>query len=106
MNSICQKCGLPLDICVCETIAKEDQKITVKFVKRRFGKMITIVEGIKDKSIDMKELTKKLKSKLACGGTMKNGIIELQGNHVLMVRKYLVEFGFPQETIEMKQGIA
>lgn len=106
MNSVCQKCGLPLDICVCETIAKEDQKITVKLVKRRFGKMITIIEGIKDKSIDMKELTKKLKSKLACGGTMKNGIIELQGNHVMMVRRYLIEFGFSQETIEMKQGAA
>ncbi|MBI4153981.1 translation initiation factor [Candidatus Woesearchaeota archaeon] len=100
MSNVCQKCGLPLDLCMCEEIAKEDQKIIIKLEKRRFGKMITTIEGIKDKSIDLKELTKKLKSKLACGGTMKNGLIELQGNHVGMVKRYLLELGFPAETLQ------
>lgn len=99
MNEICSKCGLPKDLCVCETIAKEEQKITVRSEKRKFGKLITVVEGINDKSIDLKDLAKKLKSKLACGGTAKGGTIELQGNHVQKVKIYLVEFGFPPSTI-------
>ena len=99
MSEMCPKCGLPKDICVCETIAKEEQKIEVRLVKRKFGKFITTVYGINDKSIDLKELAKKLKSKLACGGTTKDGVIELQGNHAKKVKKILVELGFPASTI-------
>ncbi len=99
MSEMCPKCGLPKDLCVCETIAKEEQKIVVKIVKRKFGKLITVVTGINDKSIDIKDLAKKLKSKLACGGTMKDGVIELQGNHAHKVKQILIEQGFPQGTI-------
>ncbi|MFH0752172.1 MAG: translation initiation factor [archaeon] len=102
MNEVCPRCGLPNDLCVCEIIAKEEQQIAVKTVKRKFGKIITVVEGIADKSIDIKDVTKKLKSKLACGGTVKEGIIELQGNHVNRVKQYLIELGFPENAIKIK----
>jgi len=46
MNNICPKCGLKLELCVCESLAKETQVVTVKTVKRRFGKVITLVQGI------------------------------------------------------------
>lgn len=100
MSDVCPKCGLPKELCVCATIAKEEQKIVVKTVKRKFGKMITVVGGIDSKSIDIKDLAKKLKSKLACGGTVKDGAIELQGSHALKVKHYLVELGFPHESIK------
>lgn len=103
--SICPKCGLPQEICVCETIAKEEQQILVKLVKRKFGKIITIVEGINDKSIDIKDIAKKLKSKLACGGTTKGNSIELQGNHAEKVKEFLIELGFPASTINVKEVI-
>jgi translation initiation factor 1 len=102
MSEICSKCGLPLELCVCETIAKESQKIKVYVVNKKFGKYYTIVEGIDTKSIDLKEAAKNLKSRLACGGTMKEGKIELQGEHKQAVRKYLVEMGFAPETIELR----
>jgi len=102
MSEVCPKCGLPKDLCVCEIIAKEEQQIQVKTVKRKFGKIITVVEGITDKNIDIKEVTKHLKSKLACGGTLKDGVIELQGNHASKVRQYLVELGFPESTIRTR----
>ncbi len=102
MNEVCPKCGLPKDLCVCEIIAKEEQQIKVKSIKRKFGKIITLVEGITDKNIDMKEVVKHLKSKLACGGTVKDGVIELQGNHVSRVKQYLVELGFPESTIRVR----
>lgn len=101
MSEVCSKCGLPKDLCVCETIAKEEQKVEIRFVKKKFGKLSTIVEGINDKSINMKELLKELKSKLACGGTVKDGVIELQGKHALKVKQCLIEFGFPQASIKV-----
>jgi len=101
MSEICPKCGLPKELCICETIAKETQRIEVAVVKRKFGKMITIISGITDKNIDIKDLAKKLKSKLACGGTNKGDTIELQGHHIQKVKEYLVELGFPEETIQI-----
>jgi translation initiation factor 1 len=102
MSEVCPKCGLPKELCVCGSIAKESQTIRVRTVKRRFGKVYTIVEGITDKDIDMKALTKKLKTKLACGGTYKDGVIELQGNHKSRVKEHLVEAGFLPESIKVK----
>ena len=101
MAEICSKCGLPQDICVCETIAREQQKIEVKVEKRKFGKKYTIITGIK-KEANIKEITKKLKAKFACGGTSKSGKIELQGDHKNRLKPILVELGFPEETIETK----
>jgi len=71
-------------------------------IKRKFGKKVTIVEGIDEKQLDLKALTKTLKSKLACGGTAKEGRIELQGNHKVRVKEVLVEMGFSPEMIDMK----
>ena len=97
MSEICSNCGLPKELCVCETIAKETQNIEIKLVKKKFGKVYTQIMGIGDKQIDLKELTKKLKSQFACGGTIKNGVIELQGNHKQRVKKYLEILGFSTE---------
>ena len=100
MPEICPKCGLPKELCVCETIAKEGQKIKIKLEKRKFGKAITVIEGINDKSINLKDLAKKLKSKFACGGTVKNNTIELQGNQAHKVKQTLIELGFDPDSIE------
>ncbi|MBI4143401.1 stress response translation initiation inhibitor YciH, partial [Candidatus Woesearchaeota archaeon] len=52
--------------------------------------------------IDLKELAKKLKSALACGGTIKDGKIELQGEHKQKTRKILVEHGFAPSSVEIR----
>ena len=100
---ICNVCGLPKDLCVCETLAREEQKITITVGKRRFGKLAATIQGLDEKTINLKDLTKKLKSKLACGGTMKNGIIELQGNHVDKVKGEMIKLGFKPESIVIKE---
>lgn len=102
MSEVCPKCGLPKELCVCETIAKEGQTIKVYVVKRKFGRLCTVIEGIDTKAIDIKDLAKKLKSKFACGGTAKEGRIELQGDHKLKAKEALIELGFPSERIEVK----
>ncbi|MBC8500453.1 MAG: translation initiation factor [DPANN group archaeon] len=103
MSDICSTCGLPKDLCVCETIAKESQKITARTIKKKFGKTYTIIEGINEHEIDLKDLAKKLKTKFACGGTTKDGYVELQGNHLKLIREELTSLGFAPETIEIKK---
>mgnify|MGYP000141459364 FL=1 len=100
--SVCPKCGLVKELCVCETIAKEGQRIQLSIVKRKFGKLTTIISGIDAKDIDIKDVAKKIKSKLACGGTVKNGTIELQGDHRRKVKEELIKMGFAAETIDMQ----
>ena len=102
MSEICSKCGLVKELCVCETIAKESQLIKVYLERKKFKKFYTIIEGIDQKEIDIKDLTKKLKAQLACGGTVKEGKIELQGNHKNKVKGILVKMGFSPDTIEVK----
>ncbi|MCX6818117.1 MAG: stress response translation initiation inhibitor YciH [Candidatus Aenigmarchaeota archaeon] len=100
MTEICPNCGLPKDICACQTIAKEEEKIRISSIKKRFGKSVTTVMGI-SKDVDVKNVLKELKMKLACGGTLKDGVIELQGDHRKKIKDLLVRIGFPTEKIEV-----
>ena len=102
MDKICQICGLVKELCVCETIAKESQKILVYIERKKFNKNYTIIEGIDAKEIDLKDLTRRLKSALACGGTLKEGKIELQGEHKQKAKKILIDYGFAPGTIDVR----
>jgi translation initiation factor 1 len=97
MSNICPKCGLPTELCVCEEIAREQQKIDISVDKRRYGKMMTIVDGINPSDLDIDALITKLKKKCASGGTIKDGKIELQGDHRSKVKEVLEEMGFNVE---------
>ncbi|NPV50477.1 MAG: stress response translation initiation inhibitor YciH [Candidatus Methanofastidiosum sp.] len=99
MSEICAVCGLPKDLCVCEEIAREEQQIRIFTEKRRFGKLMTVVEGIDSSNIDIKDLCTTLKTKCACGGTSKDGKIELQGDHKNKVKKILIDLGFSKNMI-------
>ena len=96
---ICPKCGLPIPACVCDEIAKTQQQIKVDTEKRRFGKVNTMISGFDD-GVNIKEIAKRLKMKRACGGTVKNKIIELQGNHRGFIKSILVSEGFNEDQIE------
>ena len=98
---VCPKCGLPEELCVCETIAKEAQKIKIGLIQKRYGKNMTIIRGIDTEKIDIRHLLKVLKTKLACGGTYKNNEIELQGDHRARAKQILVKEGFQQDIIEV-----
>ena len=102
MSEICSNCGLPSELCVCETIAKESQKIIVSIIKKKFGKKYTVIRGIDQREIDLKDLTKKLKATFACGGTVKNNTVELQGDHKQKVKAILVKLGFSPDTIQVR----
>ena len=69
---------------------------------RRYGKKYTLVTGIDPDEVDLGALAKQLKTKLACGGTSKEGRIELQGDHRYKIKQLLEEFGFPGSNIEVQ----
>jgi translation initiation factor 1 len=101
MAEICPKCGLPLDICVCETISKQQQRVKVHMETRKWRRPVTIIEGIDNKNFNIVELTKKLKTMCACGGTAKSSQIILQGDHRDKAKELLSRLGFPGENIEV-----
>ncbi len=95
--AICSVCGLPDELCICEEIAREQQRIIITNDKRRYGKVVTIVEGFEEGDIDMDQLARQLKTKVAAGGTVKRGRIILQGEHRKKVEAALKEMGFTVE---------
>jgi len=92
--------SLPTDASAFDEIAKSDQKITISTVSRRYGKITTLVSGF-DKNFDIKGTAKHLKEKLACGGTVKDGVVELQGNHKKQVKAILIGLGFSEDSISV-----
>ena len=102
MAEICPVCGLPKDLCVCEEISKEQQRIRIRLETRKWGKQITLIDGIDSKEMKLSRLAATLKAKCACGGTAKNDQILLQGDHRDVVKETLIELGFPSENIEVQ----
>jgi translation initiation factor 1 len=100
MVQICPKCGLPKDLCVCQEIVKEAQKIVIKEEKKKFKKFVTVIEGL-DSSTDVKSLAKELKRRLACGGTVKGNTIELQGEHKEKAKDILLSMNYTTDQIDV-----
>ena len=101
MQEIDKISGLPKDLFDISSIAKEQQKIKVDVIRRKFSKFVTIVSGIDDKET-VKELGKEMKQKFACGGTVKDKEIELQGKHRNRVVEFLIKKGYKEELIEAR----
>lgn len=84
---------------MCEQIMKSSQRIRVTTDRKRYGKIVTVIKGF-DSSIDVKKVAKDMKNELACGGTGKDGIIELQGDHTRRAKSILVKLGFEEDQVE------
>jgi len=84
---------------ILKEVYREQELIKIKVERRKGRREVTIIEGIDPKLFDLKSIISELKSKLACGGTAKNGRIELQGDHRYRVKDLLVEMGFPESNI-------
>lgn len=97
MGDIFEAAGLPdelEDFDALDEIAKEQTELRITTDSRRYGKLMTIVSGLDDTSLEPKKLLSELKSKCACGGAYKDGHIELQGDHRQKVRAVLEGMGF------------
>ena len=97
MSEICKTCGLPTELCACEDISRESQDaIRVYTDRRRYGKFVTLIEGVHPDSVggDMDTFMRELKHHCACGGSFKQGEILLQGDQRRKVGEKLRSMGF------------
>lgn len=101
MPEICSVCGLPKSICVCKTISREQQRIKVKLETRKWGRPVTIIEGLDGDKNELGQLARRLKSVCASGGTVKNGVILIQGDHRDKIKEVLLSMGHSEENIEV-----
>jgi translation initiation factor 1 len=62
--------------------------------KGRKGKTVTEVTGFQSSEATLTELAKKLKSHCGAGGAIKDGTIEVQGDHCQKIQEYLVSLGY------------
>ncbi|QSG06437.1 translation initiation factor [Halapricum desulfuricans] len=69
------------------------QTLQVRTEERRYGKQMVIVDGL-DSDEEMESLASELKSMLGTGGTVKDGHIEIQGDHESRIRSLLHEKGY------------
>ena len=77
-----------------EDLARAEQHAIIRIESRRYGKPVTIVEGLDPHDVDLKELASELKKTLGTGGTVDDGAIELQGDHPDRVADLLRDRGF------------
>ncbi len=77
------------------TPAKDKQKLRVKLdTKQRAGKVVTVVEGFTGKQEDLEVLGKELKTKCGAGGSVKDGVILIQGDYREKVVGWLKGWGY------------
>jgi translation initiation factor 1 len=85
--------GLPDELGIDDDLARATQRARIRVDTRRYGKAVTVVEGLDD-SVDRSALASTLKSALAVGGTVAEDAIELQGDHRDRLPEILRERGF------------
>lgn len=78
-----------------ESLPKEKQKLRVTLdSKQRAGKVVTLVDGFSGTEDDLNALGKQLKTKCGTGGSVKEGMIILQGNYKEKIIAWLREWGY------------
>ena len=95
---MCPRCGEPVARCTCTKnprAPRGDNIVRVRReVKGRRGKAVTTLSGIPLPSDQLKELASELKRLCGTGGSAKDGVIEIQGDHRQALAEVLVERGY------------
>jgi len=98
---MCDRCGKVESECACPPsvvepvrIAPETQEARLKVEKRPRGKVVTTVGGLDPAGNDLAGLAAKLKARCGSGGTVKDGVIEIQGDHLAAAEAALRAIGY------------
>lgn len=91
---MCPDCRSPITNCVCKTQAATrvlgDGRVRVsRETSGRGGKAVTVVRGLPLDATALQALGKQLKAACGTGGTVKDGVVEVQGDHVDKVLAWL-----------------
>ena len=95
---MCPDCRQPVAGCICKqlkAVPKTDGVVRVsRETKGRGGKSVTLVKGLALDALALAQLGKQLKAACGSGGTVKEGVIEVQGDHCDSVLQALKKQGF------------
>ena len=95
-GTMCPKCRLPVAQCACraQAVPAGDGIVRVsREVAGRGGKAVTVVRGVALPEAALVQLGKQLKAACGSGGTVKNGVIEVQGDHAERIVALLKQQG-------------
>ncbi len=100
---MCPRCRKPMAQCRCAQQVAPPSGDGIVRVRRevRNGKTATVVLGVLLREAELKELGKQLKQKCGTGGTVKDGAIEIQGDHREQIVALLQARGF---TVKLAGG--
>ncbi|MGV7211097.1 translation initiation factor Sui1 [Oxalobacteraceae bacterium A2-2] len=95
----CPECRQALAQCVCkaraQSVPRGDGVVRVALqTKGRGGKAVTLVKGVPLDAVALAALGKQLRSACGSGGTVKDGVIEIQGDHCERVLEALKKQGY------------
>jgi translation initiation factor 1 len=93
----CPGCRQSLKACICQVVSaipKGDGIVRVSREKHgRGGKTVTVVRGLMMDAAALTATGKQLRAACGTGGTAKDGVIEVQGDHVVRVMSWLTQAG-------------
>jgi translation initiation factor 1 len=97
--SNCPDCGQPYKNCTCGQLAQPQKKSdgivrVMRDRKGRGGKTVTVINGVMGSDAELTALTQQLKKLCGSGGTVKDGNIEIQGDHCEKVMTKLTQLGY------------
>ena len=94
---MCPQCRKALGACVCAALPMPagDGNVRVsRDSKGRGGKVVTVVRGLPLDAVALGLLGKELRAACGSGGTVKQGVVEVQGDHVLRILDLLAAKGW------------
>jgi translation initiation factor 1 len=98
LGRVCPGCGKSLSSCICRRQAERPAGDGIVRVRRetkgRGGKTVTVVTGVPGDDATVAKLAGELKRRCGTGGTVKDGAIEIQGDHCALLVVELGRRGF------------
>jgi translation initiation factor 1 len=99
---VCPECGEPDDDCRCGTQSRStpdsgttNRRVRVqRSTKGRKGKTVSVISGLELNAFELAELAREIKQRCGTGGTAKSDVIEIQGDHVERIVRFLRARGF------------
>ena len=85
---------------ILSALDRETARIRVRAEPRRYNKPATVISGFPP-GVDLPDITRQLKNRLATGGSVVEGEVYLQGDHRGRIREELGKLGCDPETIEV-----
>lgn len=104
----CPVCGRPYKHCRCDQSPAQSSPITKKSDgivrimrdrKHRGGKTVTVIAGVPASNQALEALAQQLKKLCGSGGTVKDGVIEIQGDHCDKVMAKLTALGYKAKRV-------